>query len=121
MTLDNMSDNNVRVTTMCHCYYLSFETKNCEVSSPVPAQTTPLVGPSLTSQQQATTSLDNTFRVLLCLIEGDSTVFQVKATANENVLDLKKLIHQEKDKGILRSVNASDLVLWKVRTFQRSA
>jgi hypothetical protein len=107
MTLDNMSDN-------------TFESKNCEVSSPAPAQTTPLVGPSLTSQQRATAPLGDTFRVLLCLIEGDSTVFQVKATINDNVLDLKDLIY---DKGISekRDVLAEDLVLWKVRTPQRSA
>jgi hypothetical protein len=34
---------------------------------------------------------------------------------------LKKLIHQEKDQGILRDINAVDLVLWKVNIFHSPA
>jgi Crinkler effector protein N-terminal domain len=71
--------------------------KDREVSAMAPAQTTSL-------------------RVLLCLIEGDSTVFQVKAPINNNVLDLKGLIREQRKHGVLSSVDAPDLVLWKVST-----
>ena len=52
---------------------------------------------------------------LSCLVKGDSSVFDVKVSALMKVSALKELIHEKKDKGILRDVNASDLVLWKVR------
>jgi Crinkler effector protein N-terminal domain len=111
-----MSDNNVRVTTMCHdSYYLSFKKgKDVELSPEVPTQTTSVAGPSMTSQQQATTSLGDTFRVLRCLVWGDLTAFKVNVLLDNDVDDLRKLIHLEKDKGILRNINVSDLVLWKV-------
>ena len=56
---------------------------------------------------------DSPYR-LRCFVEGDSTVFTVKTSKNCEIDDLKKLVHQEKDKGILRNVNASDLILLKV-------
>jgi Crinkler effector protein N-terminal domain len=95
MTLDNMSDN-------------TFESKNCQVSSPAPAQ------------QQATAPLDEVRRELRCLVQGDSATFKVTVPLDKNIDDLKDLIY---DKGISekRDVLAKDLVLWKVRTSQRSA
>ena len=62
---------------------------------------------------------DDTPRVLRCIVEGDPAVFKVKVPVDNDVDDLKKLVHREKDKGILRDVNASDLALWKVRYFQK--
>jgi hypothetical protein len=67
----------------------------------------------------AATMSDDAARTLWCLIEGESTPFGVTAPANAIIEDLKKLIHQEKEKGILRDINAVDLVLWKVSSFYR--
>jgi prolyl-tRNA editing enzyme YbaK/EbsC (Cys-tRNA(Pro) deacylase) len=53
-------------------------------------------------------------RTLLCLVEGDTTIFQVQAPVDNNVLDLKELVY-EKGVGVARGpVLAKDLVLWKV-------
>jgi Crinkler effector protein N-terminal domain len=60
--------------------------------------------------------LEDNFRVLLCLIEGDSTVFQVKAPINNNVLDLKDLIREKGINVQERYVLAKDLLLLKVST-----
>jgi Crinkler effector protein N-terminal domain len=54
---------------------------------------------------------DDTSRVLFCLIEGDSRPFKVTPNKGD-ILDLKKLIQ-----GVLRNVDAKDLVLWKVGLF----
>jgi hypothetical protein len=62
---------------------------------------------------------DNAVRALLCIIEGDSSLFRVTPTGNMDIIELKNLFHKEKDKGILRDVNAADLVVWKVRIDKR--
>jgi hypothetical protein len=54
-------------------------------------------------------------RMLWCLVEGKSTLFQVDTPSSDNINQLKNLVHKGKDKGILRDVNATDLVVWKVR------
>jgi len=43
-----------------------------------------------------------------------SRFFRSRRLFNNNVLDLKKLIHQERKNAVLRSVDAVDLVLLKV-------
>jgi hypothetical protein len=53
-------------------------------------------------------------RALWCLIEGDSTLFEVTAPVTASIHRLKQLIHEERKNGVLRKVDASDLVLWKV-------
>ena len=53
---------------------------------------------------------------LWCLFEGEANPFSVIANVGGDIYDLKKLIKGEKVD--LRSVNISDLVLWKVRMFQ---
>jgi hypothetical protein len=55
--------------------------------------------------------------VLNCWVLGDdsSRVFPVKIATTESVGTLKKLIKEEKERGFLRDVDASDLGLWKVR------
>ena len=55
---------------------------------------------------------DDAFRVLLCLVEGDSSLFKVNPTSNVDIIQLKVLI---KEKGIDNAILAEDLVLWKVR------
>ena len=53
---------------------------------------------------------------LRCLLEGESTVFTVTVSANDEVGDLKKLIVEERKNGPLRDSDAADLTLWKVST-----
>lgn len=48
------------------------------------------------------------------LIKGDSTVFKVNELFGSDIIDLKKLVHQERENGALRDVDAKDLVLWEV-------
>jgi hypothetical protein len=60
-------------------------------------------------------------RALWCLIDGEFTAFKVMAPPNIDINDLKQLVSQEKDKGILRDVNAADLALWKVSTLYSPA
>ncbi len=58
---------------------------------------------------------------LLCLVEGDSTVFEVTVARHSRVTALKELVH---DKGIDATKNtvlAKDLKLWKVSPFHRPA
>jgi hypothetical protein len=38
---------------------------------------------------------DDAFRQLFCLLQGEHTVFQVKARLSDRVADLKKTIFQE--------------------------
>ena len=54
-------------------------------------------------------------RTLTCLIEGDSSLFQVNSTGDKNIFNLKKLIWEEGKRGVLSNVDAKDLTLWKVR------
>jgi hypothetical protein len=57
---------------------------------------------------------DSPSRALLCLIEGDETVFEVEADANEIIDHLKASIHRRGDKGRFARVNSMDLTLLKV-------
>jgi hypothetical protein len=75
-------------------------------NAPVSVQTTSLSEQSLPAPLR-----------LRCLIEREATVFTVEVSVNDEIGDLKKLIHKEKDKGSLRDVNAADLVLLKVSAF----
>ena len=52
---------------------------------------------------------------LWCLIDGDSTPFKVSCTSNTDINDLKKLIHKAHERQLLHNVDATNLVLWKVR------
>ena len=56
---------------------------------------------------------DDGFRVLFCFVQGDSGVFKVKASVNDDVADLKKLVFEilDMDNQLL---HAHKLILWKV-------
>jgi hypothetical protein len=54
---------------------------------------------------------DNPVRSLVCLIEGESSLFRVEPTGNTDIIALKDLI---KEKGINNAILAKDLTLWKV-------
>jgi Crinkler effector protein N-terminal domain len=58
---------------------------------------------------------NNTVRVLRCLVAGDTTTFKVTATVDNDVDDLKELVH-EKGIDASKDILAKNLVLWKVRT-----
>jgi hypothetical protein len=59
-------------------------------------------------------------RALTCLIEGDSSLFQVNVTGGENIMVLKDLIREKRKNGVLSNVDATDLTLWKVRMIMAS-
>jgi hypothetical protein len=58
---------------------------------------------------------DDAVRALLCIIEGESSLFRVKPTGNMDIIELKKLIREEGINTTERAVLAKDLILWKVR------
>ena len=53
---------------------------------------------------------DDAIRTLLCIVAGDAKGFEVEVSVNDNVLGLKKAIHEE--------IGDKDIVLWKVSCFQ---
>ena len=57
---------------------------------------------------------------LWCLVQGDSMPFMVTTSSNNRIFELQQLVYNQKDKGVLQDVNASDLALWKVSSFQKS-
>jgi hypothetical protein len=95
--------------------------KQGEGLAPVPAQTS--------TQPQATTSsiasarnpaaaiADDTIHTLWCLVEGDSMVFEVTASANASINRLKELVREKGKNGALGNIDAKDLVLLKVSPF----
>jgi hypothetical protein len=50
-----------------------------------------------------------------CLVEGDDTVFAITAPLTTPISVLKNWIKDEGKNGVLSSVDAKDLTLWKVR------
>jgi hypothetical protein len=60
-------------------------------------------------------------RKLSCLVDGDSVPFMVAAPPNIRILELVSLVYNQKDKGVLDDVNASDMILWKVISSQKLA
>jgi hypothetical protein len=75
--------------------------------------------PSLqTSEKSPRYMADDTLpgRVLFCLLDGENAFFQVKAHFNNLVIDLKRLVHDEK-RVALKGVDANQLKLFKVSSF----
>ena len=52
---------------------------------------------------------------LTCLIEGDSSPFIVEPKEDISIMKMKDLIHEKRKNGVLKSVDATDLTLWRVR------
>ena len=52
-------------------------------------------------------------RTLLCLIEGESTLFTVKLAGGMRIHDLKRLIKESRP--VISSVDPTEMTLWKVR------
>jgi hypothetical protein len=53
-------------------------------------------------------------RVLWCIIEGDFKPFQVTVPGDSYVTVLKEAIVEKRKYGALRSIDATDLTVWKV-------
>jgi len=62
----------------------------------------------------------NDTRVLFCLIEGDTNLFEVTVSTGESICFLKEVIQEKRKNRLLRDVDAADLVLWKVSRFSRN-
>ena len=58
---------------------------------------------------------------LSCLVDGDPRLFMVKAHPDIILLEFVSLVYAQKDKGILKGINASDIILWKVSSSQKLA
>ena len=65
-------------------------------------------------QQPVQTTSTSQPLTLWCLIDGDPTPFDVSCPLDNNVHQMKKLLLEEGKHGVLRNVDAKDLVLWKV-------
>jgi hypothetical protein len=55
------------------------------------------------------------------LIESESAIFPVEPKGDETIMKLKDLIKEKGKNGVLHSVDAKDLVLWKVRMSMASS
>jgi hypothetical protein len=53
------------------------------------------------------------------LVQGDSITFKVTVPVDNDVGDLKELIHQGGKNGVLSNIDAKDLILLKVHSFRR--
>jgi hypothetical protein len=53
-------------------------------------------------------------RTLWCIVEGQSTPFEVTVPSDATIGQLKKKVHQEKHKLTFREVDPADLVLLQV-------
>ena len=59
-------------------------------------------------------------RVLFCIIQGDTNLFEVTVSTGKSISFLKEVIQKKRKNGALRDVDAADLVLWKVSHFIRN-
>jgi hypothetical protein len=62
---------------------------------------------------------DDTVRVLRCLIKGATIPMKVSPSVDDDVDDLKAMVHQRGTNGILCDTDIQDLFVWKVRTTLR--
>jgi hypothetical protein len=60
-------------------------------------------------------AIDDTVRILYCLLDGEATVFQVKLQADDILLELKDVIHERGKIGTIFNVDSNNLSVWKVR------
>lgn len=59
---------------------------------------------------------DNAVCELWCLVKREDTPFSIAAPPNININKLKELVWEKRKNGVLRGIDAVDLVLWKART-----
>ena len=58
--------------------------------------------------------INDTHRDLWCFIKGDPNAFEVTAPVDASIARLKKLVWEQRKNGVLREIDAADLVLLKV-------
>jgi hypothetical protein len=58
--------------------------------------------------------VDDAPPALLCLIEGESSLFRVTPTTDIDIIALKDLIKEKLKNSMLSDVDAITLTLWKV-------
>ena len=58
--------------------------------------------------------VDNGFRVICCVVQDDTQVFKVKASVDNDVMDLKKLVYQGGIDTTINAFLAENLTLWQV-------
>jgi hypothetical protein len=58
---------------------------------------------------------DDAFRVLFCLLDGETKVFQVKAPVDSTLLDVKELAKDKNSAFLTTDATRKDIVLWEVR------
>ncbi|KIM75050.1 hypothetical protein PILCRDRAFT_13870 [Piloderma croceum F 1598] len=59
--------------------------------------------------------VDSKFRAIYCLMRDDSRVFKVKASVNNDVMDLETLVQKTRKHGALHNVDPADLRLWQLK------
>ena len=62
---------------------------------------------------------DDTVRVLRCLVKGATRHMKISPSIDNDVDDLKAIVHERGKDGILRDTDIHDLLVWKVRTTLR--
>ena len=58
---------------------------------------------------------DDAPRFIECFVEGESALFSIEATRHMAITDLRYLIKKNREHGAVSSVDAVNLILWKVR------
>ena len=64
----------------------------------------------------ASSMADNANCVLWCLVDGKDTPFKIRVPINFDIGDVKELVKEKRKNGILREIDATDLVLWNMST-----
>jgi Crinkler effector protein N-terminal domain len=57
---------------------------------------------------------DNDLRVICCAAKGDRDVFKVKASVDNDVVDLKMLVFEMGKHNMFRNIDPPKLILWQV-------
>ncbi|KAF8330657.1 hypothetical protein F5887DRAFT_1178530 [Amanita rubescens] len=58
---------------------------------------------------------DDTVRVLRCLVKGATIPMKVSPSVDDDVDDLKAMVHERGKNGILRDTDIQDLFVWKLK------
>ena len=69
---------------------------------------------SLTLSTSVAEEMADTIYNLWCYVQGDNTYFPVIASSAISIGVLQKMIKEDGKNGVLNSVDAKDLTLWKV-------
>jgi hypothetical protein len=62
---------------------------------------------------KGTTTPDNQVRILIGLVEGDCNLFQVEVPIENNVLQLKNLVWEQRKNSVFHKIDPAMLTLFK--------